>query len=110
MFGIPQGVTDKKLRTSIKKQDKAVRRAAYENARSEVLQQHDAGYIEAEGTEQTRRFAQRDILGAVDENTRTKGFSLELNELGPYRCRWVVRCIRCFWGRESERERLIPLL
>jgi U3 small nucleolar RNA-associated protein 7 len=76
---------DHKLKHGLNKLDNQYKEAVRSAAATEMLLQEDVGYLEAEGMEKTYKFKQHEIKEAVDQSTSNKGFSLELNEFGPYR-------------------------
>ncbi|KAG1180614.1 hypothetical protein G6F70_000550 [Rhizopus microsporus] len=78
-------IKDKKLRTKLIKQDIQAREAAKAAARAEMLLHEDVGYLEAEGIENTHYYTQDKLKQAVDVNTASKMFSLDLPTFGPYR-------------------------
>lgn len=84
-----RNVTDKKLRGNLKRANKRQRDAAYAAARSEILLQESAGFLEAEGLERTYKFQQEEIREHVDMATKRKMFNLDLDVLGPYTHRYT---------------------
>jgi U3 small nucleolar RNA-associated protein 7 len=75
---------DKKLKSRVQRGEKKFNEAHLNAARAEILHSETAGYLEAEGTERTYRFKQREIKEAVDVNTANKSFELRLEDTGPY--------------------------
>ncbi|VEU21991.1 DEKNAAC102967 [Brettanomyces naardenensis] len=75
---------DNLLSLRLKKLDKEHRDAMKSAARTDVLLQEEAGYMEAEGMEKTYKFRQNDIVQEVDIGTAKKGFELKLDQYGPY--------------------------
>ena len=54
-----------------------------------MLQTEEAGFLEAEGPiSKTYKFSQEAIAGAVDHNTKSNIFDLELKQFGPYRVKY----------------------
>jgi U3 small nucleolar RNA-associated protein 7 len=78
-------VKDKKLRSRILRGEDLAKRSAKDVARSELLLENDAGFLEAEGMERTYKFRQADIAAAVDVGVARKSFELTLDTYGPYR-------------------------
>jgi len=81
-------IKDKKLRMEIRRSEKAAKEAEARAARAEILLPSEAGFLEAEGMEQTHKFKQQDIKQAVDVGSAKKVFNLRLDELGPYSSRY----------------------
>lgn len=78
---------DKKLRANIKKLDERYKSATSAAKDAELLRpENGPGYMEAEeGTlERTWKVGQKVVKEAVDISTAQKGFSLSLEEMGPY--------------------------
>lgn len=78
---------DKKLRANIRKLDERYKSATSAAKDAELLRPEDGpGYMEAEeGTlERTWKVGQKVVKEAVDISTAQKGFSLTLEEMGPY--------------------------
>ncbi|ORX49851.1 BING4CT-domain-containing protein [Hesseltinella vesiculosa] len=73
-----------KLKEKIRKQEKEAKEAAQAAALAERLHGEEAGYLEAEGMEKTKNFKQDQLADAVDINTSSKIFNLDLDEFGPY--------------------------
>lgn len=53
-------------------------------AETDMLLQENAGFLEAEGMEETHKFRQQDIADAVDVGTANKKLDLQLKEFSPY--------------------------
>ncbi|CAM9674501.1 unnamed protein product, partial [Ectocarpus fasciculatus] len=77
-------LTDQKLRSGLERTEKKFEDAAHNTAVAELLLPEDAGYLEAEGMEQTFKFGQDELKEAVDVNTTREMFDLSLPDLGPY--------------------------
>lgn len=88
-FSGVQGIKDKKLKSTLKRQSQGARAAAYEAVRSEILLPEQAGSLEAEGMERTYHFTQAAIKDAVDVTASRKIFDLDLPQLGPYAMRYT---------------------
>ena len=84
-----QGIKDKKLKATLKRQSQGSRTAAFEAVRSEILLPEQAGSLEAEGMERTYHFTQAAIKDAVDVTAGRKIFDLALPQLGPYAMRYT---------------------
>jgi len=81
----PQSVKDRKLRANLRSLEAKNKQAALEAKSVEVLLEHDAGLLEAEGPlERTYKVRQDEICAAVGIETAKKGFQLRLDGLGPY--------------------------
>jgi len=76
---------DKKLATEVKQRARQDRDAAFQLAKAEVLQTAEAGGVEVDEQDDTRRLAQKDILDSVGVGVARKAFSFEL-PAGPYNC------------------------
>lgn len=82
----PQTVKDKKLRSNLRAIEEKYKTAVLKAKDAEILLEHEAGYIEAEGElERTYKVRQEEIQENVGIETAKKGFELRLDELGPYR-------------------------
>jgi hypothetical protein len=81
-------IADQKLRTQMGRQEYLAQEAAVHAARSEILQPHDAGHLEADGMERTFKFTQEKIAEAVDATSARKIYDLSLQQ-GPYHCRYA---------------------
>jgi len=79
-----KGVADKKTRSKLKHTERLNDEAVEKAARAELLLENEAGYLEAEGLEQTHKFKQADIKDAVAIDSARKAFNLELKDFGPY--------------------------
>lgn len=76
---------DPKLQAELRRQESQYDDAMESAARAELLHAEEAGVLEAEGEmEETYRFKQSEIKGAVDMLTARKIFDLSLPEYGPY--------------------------
>eukprot|EP00899_Mesostigma_viride_P003355 jgi/Mesvir1/1301/Mv03765-RA.3 len=81
-----KAIDDKKLKGQMKHNEKQFKQAATTAALTEQwLLPSEAGYVAAEGMEETWRFQQDEIVKALDINAAKKAFDLQLTELGPYR-------------------------
>lgn len=83
-----KGIGDAKLKGEMGRQEWLNKEAAIRAAKSEILQPHEAGYLEAEGMEKTFKFTQSAIKGAVDKASARKAFELRM-EYGPYKQRYT---------------------
>eukprot|EP00961_Rhodomonas_salina_P252636 3415026-Rhodomonas_salina.1 len=83
-----RGVTDRKLKMQIKRDEAKIKDAAAKAARAEILLPTEAGFLEAEGMEKTQRFTQKQIREAVDVGSAQKSFTLTLDTFGPYSSRY----------------------
>nr|CAD7428050.1 unnamed protein product [Timema monikensis] len=81
MKGVKNSVQKNKLR----KREKDIDFSTEQAARTELLQQEDTGYLEADEGEVTTQFTQKQIAASVDITSASKHFNLELREFGPYR-------------------------
>ncbi|CAM9789891.1 unnamed protein product [Ectocarpus sp. 12 AP-2014] len=77
-------LTDQKLRSGLERTEKKFEDAAHNTAVAELLLPEDAGFLEAEGMEETFKFGQDQLKEAVDVNTAREMFDLSLPDLGPY--------------------------
>ncbi|KAJ2079121.1 putative U3 small nucleolar RNA-associated protein 7 [Coemansia sp. RSA 988] len=77
-------VRSKKAQAGIDHAQKRRAEAVKAAARSEMLLTESSGYLEAEGTERTFKFTQRQIADNVDIGSTEKMFNLKLDEFGPY--------------------------
>eukprot|EP00123_Amoebidium_parasiticum_P011319 comp20647_c1_seq1/m.26757 comp20647_c1_seq1/g.26757 ORF comp20647_c1_seq1/g.26757 comp20647_c1_seq1/m.26757 type:complete len:542 (-) comp20647_c1_seq1:881-2506(-) len=80
-----KGVTDKKLKAQIKRNEKKVQYAVAQAAKWELLLPEQQGFLEAEGMEKTYKFTQKQLSDNVDVQTSKKIFNLDLDKFGPYR-------------------------
>eukprot|EP00466_Bigelowiella_natans_P009011 jgi/Bigna1/48085/estExt_Genewise1.C_220050 len=76
-------IEDKRLKHTMKRNEKEIHQASESAVRAEILLTEDAGYLEAEGMERTWRFKQKDIAKEVDVRTKDKIFNLDM-KFGPY--------------------------
>ena len=83
-------IKDVKTRKHLINVESKFKTAAVRAKEAEILHEHDAGLIEAEGElERTYKVRQSDIRDAVGVETAKKGFELKLDEgLGPYKARY----------------------
>ncbi|XP_054715854.1 WD repeat-containing protein 46-like [Uloborus diversus] len=65
--------------------DKKIRQSVQLAARSELLLQEEAGFLEPDENEDTYRVKQEEIAAAADITSATKYFDLSLTEFGPYK-------------------------
>ena len=80
-----KGVGDKKLRGNLQTLEKKYKDAVVKAKDAEVLLEHEAGYLEAEGElERTYKIRQNDLREDLAVETAKKGFELKLQGLGPY--------------------------
>ena len=79
-----KSITDKKLKSKLKKSEAKSRFSALKSAQSELLLTEQVGYLEAQEMEKTWKFTQQAIKSAVDVNTSRKMFDLTLDQFGPY--------------------------
>lgn len=78
-------IKDRKLRANMKALEAKYKEAAVRAKDAEILLEHDAGLIEAEGElERTYKVRQQDIRQDVGIETAKKGFELRLEGMGPY--------------------------
>lgn len=80
-----KGITDKKLKTKLKKADKSNREAAFLAAKGEILLPAEAGFLEAEGRERTFKFSQAQIKNEIAVGVAKKLFDFTV-PYGPYYC------------------------
>ncbi|KAF1991448.1 U3 small nucleolar RNA-associated protein 7 [Aulographum hederae CBS 113979] len=81
-----KSIKDKKQRGNLQRLEEKYKNAALRAKESEILLEHEAGFLEAESAlERTYKVRQRDIKENVGVQTARKGFELRL-ERGPYRC------------------------
>lgn len=80
-----QAVPDRKLRGQLKHTERLYRESNQVAARVNTwLAPADAGFIEAEGIEETWQIQQQQIVSAVEQGAARKAFDLQLPDLGPY--------------------------
>lgn len=72
------------LRKVLKSSEALAKKATETASRAEILLPSEAGYLEAEGMEQTWRFTQEGLKEHVDVRTANKMFELKLDQFGPY--------------------------
>ena len=80
-------IADHKVRGQVSKSEYLAQEAAVRAAKSEILQPHEAGFLEAEGMEKTFKFTQSVIKENVDKASARKIFDLKL-EYGQYKLRY----------------------
>jgi U3 small nucleolar RNA-associated protein 7 len=80
-------IADHKVRGQVSKSEYLAQEAAIRAAKSEILQPHEAGFLEAEGMEKTFKFTQSAIKENVDKASARKIFDLKL-EYGQYKLRY----------------------
>ena len=83
-----KGISDSKLRGQMSRAEYLNKEAAIRAAKSEILQPHEPGFMEAEGLERTFKFTQEQIKGSVDKVSARKVFELTM-EYGPYKQRYT---------------------
>jgi len=69
---------DKKLATHLKKRARFDREAVERLVKSEVLQTAEAGFLEAEGREHTRKISQAEIVAAASTGVARKRFAFDV--------------------------------
>eukprot|EP00775_Hariotina_reticulata_P010913 gene10913-11067_t len=80
-----QNVSDRKLKGQLKHTERLYKEANKTAARvNQWLAPADAGFLEAEGIEETWQIQQQQIVNAVEQGAARKAFDLALPELGPY--------------------------
>lgn len=80
-------ISDLKVRGEMGRSEFLAQEAAVRAAKSEVLQPHEAGFLEAEGMEKTFKFTQDMIRENVDKASARKIFDLKL-DYGQYKLRY----------------------
>lgn len=81
-----KSVKDKKLRSNLKAVEAKNKDASLKAKESEILLEHDPGFIEPEGElERTYKVRQDEIQENIGVETAKKGFELRLDGMGPYR-------------------------
>jgi U3 small nucleolar RNA-associated protein 7 len=80
-------IADQKTRGEMGRSEWMAQEAAVRAAKSEILQPHEAGFLEAEGMEKTFKFTQDLIRENVDKASARKIFELKL-EYGQYKLRY----------------------
>ncbi|KAF2762309.1 putative small nucleolar ribonucleoprotein complex subunit [Pseudovirgaria hyperparasitica] len=79
-----KSIRDKKLRETLKRVEEKNKKAILAARDAEILQEHDAGFLEPEGEiERTYKVKQDEIQRSVSTETGKKGFKLDL-PMGPY--------------------------
>ena len=80
-----RSVKDKKLRTNLKKLEDKYKDATLKAKGTEILLEHESGYLEPEGElERTYKVRQDELRRDVAVETAKKSFDLKLEGLGPY--------------------------
>ena len=80
-----RSVKDKKLRTNLKKLEDKYKDAALKARGTEILLEHESGYLEPEGElERTYKVRQDELRRDIAVETAKKSFDLKLEGLGPY--------------------------
>ena len=80
-----KSIKDKKLRTRLKALEEKYRNATLLAKDTEILHEHESGYLEPEGElEKTYKVRQNELRKNVDIETTKKSFELKLEGLGPY--------------------------
>ncbi|KAF6265288.1 WD40-repeat-containing domain protein [Scenedesmus sp. NREL 46B-D3] len=81
------GVSDRKLKGQLKHTERLYKQSNKAAAHiNQWLAPAEAGFVEAEGIEETWQIQQQQIVGAVEQGAARKAFDLSLPDLGPYRC------------------------
>nr|CAD7442335.1 unnamed protein product [Timema bartmani] len=80
-----KGVRNSFQKKRLRKREKDIDFSTEQAARTELLQQEDTGYLEADEGEVTTQFTQKQIAASVDITSASKHFNLDLREFGPYR-------------------------
>lgn len=80
-----QGLKTKFHQKLWNEQDRRIKKAIKQTARTEVLLNEQTGFIEFDGNEEPASITQSEIVSNVDISAATKHFQLNLNEFGPYR-------------------------
>ncbi len=96
-----KGVTDKKSRATVFREEDKFERAMEARSKAEMLLPEEAGFMEAEGIERTFRFKQDAITAAVDVAAAQQAFNLSLPTHGPYKCKHT-RNGRCVSSRRAS--------
>ncbi|KAF2860873.1 WD40 repeat-like protein [Piedraia hortae CBS 480.64] len=87
---VTRRIKDKKLRGVMGALEERNREAVLQAKDAEVLLEHSAGFIEAEGEmERTYKVQQDEIKAQVGIETAKMGFELKLPDLGPYVCDYM---------------------
>ncbi|CAE7485236.1 utp7 [Symbiodinium natans] len=76
---------DKKLSGQMKQRYRSDQETAFRLAKAEVLQTAEAGFIDTEEQDQTKRLTQKDIIESAGVGVARKHFSFDL-PFGPYSC------------------------
>ncbi|KAJ6108371.1 hypothetical protein N7523_009694 [Penicillium sp. IBT 18751x] len=81
-----KAIRNKKIRSTLQAQEAKQKQAVLQAKDSEILLEHEAGFLEPEGElERTYKVRQDEIKENVGIETAKKGFELRLNDFGPYR-------------------------
>lgn len=75
----------KHLKKTLTELKEKITSAAAKTASTEILNEAEDGYIEAEGNERTFKLTQNELKQHVDLNTEKNILSLQLTKFGPYR-------------------------
>ena len=59
------------------------------SARSELLHQEEAGFLEGDDRQFSSQIKQKQIKDAVDKDSAAKGFQLNLQQFGPYKLNYT---------------------
>jgi U3 small nucleolar RNA-associated protein 7 len=77
---------DKKLRSTLQRQEQKHKQAVLQAQDAEILLEHTEGFLEPEGElERTYKVRQDEIKSSIGIETAKKGFELKLTDMGPYR-------------------------
>lgn len=79
-----KGIRSFQLRKTLKSAEVLAQKSEEAAFKAEILLPDDAGYVEAEGMEETWRFTQEGLQPHVDARSARKMFNLELTQFGPY--------------------------
>ena len=96
-------IADQKTRGEMGRSEWMAQEAAVRAAKSEILQPHEAGFLEAEGMEKTFKFTQDLIRENVDKASARKIFELKL-EYGQYKLRYSRNGRHLLMGGQKGRE------
>lgn len=80
-----KGIRSQKLRKKLKDVESMAKEQVEAASHAEILLPETAGYLEAEGMEETWRFTQDELKEHVDDRTSEKMFNLDLEKFGPYK-------------------------
>lgn len=93
-----KGIRSAALKKSLNDAEKFAKHSIEEAAKAEILLTEEAGYIEAEGMEDTWRFSQNSLRQHVDARTAKKMFDLQMNQFGPYTMDFTRNGRHCLLG------------